>query len=81
MWKSEIGAVVAQEFDQTGIVGKNIHRPRFDLSKHTSVEIFNLKQHVEILATEPVSRHLSKSKKSRASTRGIFPKSNFLTRR
>ena len=50
MREAKAGAVFGQKLNEARVVGKDIDRPRFDLSKHTFVEILDLKRHTSMLA-------------------------------
>ena len=50
MGQSETWAVIHQQFHQTGVVRKDIHRPGFNRSQYSRVEVSNLIRHQRRLA-------------------------------
>ena len=49
MRQSKTRAVLDQQLNKARIICKDIDRPRFDLGKHTLMEVLDLKRHAPML--------------------------------
>lgn len=50
MRQAKARTVFGQQFNKTGVVGKDIDWPRFDVGKYALVEVFDLERHAAMLA-------------------------------